>query len=162
MTHSSLAIANEFLKRAQAEGKELTQMHVQKLVYIAHGWNLATNNEPLIDEQFQAWDYGPVAPGLYQALKRYGAGPVTRLIRKGDDTPWPTDDGDEPVSAQLLPSELRSIDQVWAEFKDFAAFQLSALTHQGRSPWVQAHRLQRSGPISNNSIQQYFSELSDP
>ena len=81
MSHSSLAIANEFLKRAQNDGIPLTHMHVQKLVYIAHGWNLAVNNEPLIDESFVAWDYGPVAPSLFQALRRYGAGTVTRLIR---------------------------------------------------------------------------------
>ncbi len=134
-------------------------MHVQKLVYIAHGWNLAVNNEPLIDEPFQAWDYGPVVPSLYRALRRYGADPVARLIRVGDvnDT---YDESD--VVARLEPAEVRVIDQIWNDFKGFEAFQLSALTHKERSPWhVTMHAKGKNQPIANNDIQGYFSQLAD-
>lgn len=161
MSHSSLAVANEFLKRAFAEGKQLTHMHLQKLVYIAHGWHLALHNEPLVDEQFEAWDFGPVAPDLYQALKRYGSRHVTRLVRHGDETPFPDDDGDT-ATARLDASEIAVIDQIWDEFKTFEAFQLSALTHKDRSPWHQYFQKGlKNQPISNNSIQTYFSELAD-
>lgn len=161
MAHSSLAIANEFLKRAQAEGKALSHMHVQKLVYIAHGWNLALHNEPLIDEPFQAWEFGPVAPGLYRALKRYGSGNVTRLIRQGDDTSFHDDDGDT-VRARLSQQDEDVINQVWDEFKKYEAFQLSALTHQPRSPWRKFYsEAKRNQPIPNNSIQDYFAEIAD-
>ncbi len=45
----STEIANEFLKMNGAMGR-LTQMHLQKLVYIAHGWKLALVGEPLADD----------------------------------------------------------------------------------------------------------------
>ena len=163
MSHSSLSIANEFLKRAQAEGRVLTNMHVQKLVYIAHGWNLAVNNEPLIDEPFQAWDFGPVAPELYQAMKRYGSGPITRLLRYGDETPYDFSDAGETATSSLLAPERDVIDQVWNDFKSYEAFQLSALTHEKRSPWFDVYYSRgRSAPIANNKIQEYFQELADP
>lgn len=162
MTHSSMAIANEFLKRAQAEGRSLTHMHVQKLVYIAHGWHMAINNEPLVDEQFQAWDYGPVLPSLYRALKQYGSGTVPRLLRRGDDTPFFYDDDGDTIISRLNEPERSSIEQVWNEFKDFAAFQLSALTHKEGAPWKGAiDRYGRNAPIANNAIQDYFTQLAD-
>ena len=162
MTHASAAIANEFLKRAQAEGRPLTHMHLQKLIYIAHGWNLAVNNEPLVDEQFQAWEFGPVSLSLYRALKSYGSGHVTRLIRQGDETPGRLEDDGEAIIAKLEVSEKDIIDQIWGEFREYKAFQLSALTHKNESPWDKAFK--RGGQntlIPNNDIQDYFSVLAD-
>src|SRR5690625_4422121 len=43
----------------------ITTMKLQKLVYIAQGWALATLDRPLFDEKFKAWTYGPVATALY-------------------------------------------------------------------------------------------------
>ncbi len=140
MAHPAAAIANEFLKRAQAEGRQLTHMHMQKLVYIAHGWNLAVNNEPLIDEPFQAWDYGPVVPSLYRALREYGAGPVGRLIKVGDvfDTYDETD-----LTARLEPSEVRVIDQIWNDFKGFEAFPIISTYAQRTFSLVHHNALER-------------------
>jgi len=44
-------------------------MKLQKLVYYAHGWHLALNNEPLIDEQVECWQYGPVISSLFHEFK---------------------------------------------------------------------------------------------
>lgn len=162
MAHAAAAIANEFLKRSFAEGVPLTNMHVQKLVYIAHGWNLAVNNEPLVDEPFLAWEFGPVSPSLYRALRRYGPGRVPRLVRRGDETADYDDDG-EPYSARLERSEEDVIDQIWNEFKGYEAFQLSALTHKDGSPWkIAFDRGGRNTPIANNAIKDYFDVLADP
>ena len=149
MTHMAMAIANEFLKRALADGVSLTNMHVQKLVYIAHGWNLAVNNEPLIDEPFLAWDYGPVARSLFDAMRPYGAGRIPRLLRKGDDTPNIQSDDGDTVFANLTGREADAIDQIWREFKNFKAFQLSELTHKPGSPWSSAYRKGQNvlGPV---------------
>ena len=136
-------------------------MHVQKLVYIAHGWNLAVNNEPLIDESFVAWDYGPVVLTLFQALRRYGAGTVARLIRNGDDLPNDYGVGAEPVTTKLSLAENQVIDQIWNEFKNFKAFQLSELTNKSGSPWEKSYKKGMNVLIPNQKIQDYFSVLAD-
>ena len=79
----SVAIANEFLRRAGKAG--LTQMQIQKLVYFAHGWNLALSNEPLTTDSPQAWNYGPVYSDLYDHTKYFGRGQIDRPITPDDD-----------------------------------------------------------------------------
>ena len=46
--HRPEAVANRFLELAGDEG--LTQLQIQKLVYIAHGWTLALYDQPLTRE----------------------------------------------------------------------------------------------------------------
>ena len=41
MTYSAKAIANEFLNFAKQDNIEISQMKLQKLVYISHGFCLA-------------------------------------------------------------------------------------------------------------------------
>ena len=72
--HRPEAIANEFLRRAGSNG--LTQMQLQKLVYIAHGWTLAIRNEPLVNARLEAWERGPVYPELAKNIAHAGAEPI--------------------------------------------------------------------------------------
>jgi uncharacterized phage-associated protein len=155
------AIANEFIERAKKEGRTLTNMQLQKLPYIAHGWALALLDEPLIADTPAAWDYGPVYRRLYNALRKYGSGDVTDLIHQNDWTPFPgllTPKG-EPVRAKLSKREEELIDVVWNSYKDLSAFHLSSLTHQADSPWTLARAQGQNAPISNEMIKAHFVEL---
>lgn len=158
--HSSLAIANEFLRRARHERRPLSHMHLQKYVYLAHGWTIAVTGRPLIEEPFEAWDYGPVVRKLYNALRIYGPGEVKRFIRYGDDTLSRQDDAGEAFEA-LDEREAAIIDRVWKSYKGFQAFQLSALTHAERSPWdvTFAGGEGKSRFINNDIIGDYFANL---
>jgi uncharacterized phage-associated protein len=62
--HSPLAIANEFILRAEHAGKQLTHMQLQKLVYLAHGWGLAVTGDPLIEDEFEAGISAPSIDGF--------------------------------------------------------------------------------------------------
>jgi len=158
MTHSSLAIANEFLDRARKDRRKLTHMHLQKPVYLAHGWNLAVNGRLLIEDEFEAWEYGPVIRKLYNALSKYGKSSISRLIKWGDDSPFPHD-GTEVALVELEPDELAVIDKVWDTYRGFEAFQLSALTHAKESPWSKFYEPGKNRVIDNNIIWDYFAEL---
>jgi uncharacterized phage-associated protein len=54
----------------------LSNLQMQKILYIAHMFYMGKHGEPLVDERFQAWDYGPVLPKLYEKIKFYGREPV--------------------------------------------------------------------------------------
>lgn len=55
----------------------VTNLKLQKILYIAHMIFMGKNGgTPLIFDRFQAWDYGPVVPELYQEVRMYGSGPI--------------------------------------------------------------------------------------
>lgn len=160
--HSSLAIANEFIKRAQGNpAREVTQMKLQKLVYLAHGWSLAGVGKPIIADSIEAWDYGPVIPKLYHALKTYGKHPIRELLRWGQDTDFVFDD-DGIAHEPLETEEQVVIDQVWNTYGRYPAFKLSALTHQEGTPWTQKFVKGRNNPIPNELIRDHFTNLLAP
>ncbi len=160
MPHSSLAIANEFLRRAREIDRSLTQMKLQKLVYIAHGWCLAFSKSPLIEDRIEAWEFGPVIRRLYDATSRYGRSPVSRFIKWGDDTPFRSDDGEEAFD-QLSDPEQRIVDDIWEHYGDLEAFQLSDLTHQDGTSWAQVFEHGKNRVISDESIREHFAALAD-
>ncbi|WP_128546658.1 Panacea domain-containing protein [Larkinella soli] len=149
---SALTIAKQFINRAIAEGKPLTPMKLQKLIYLAHGLHLARHKTPLIREKIQAWSYGPVIPDVYGRFKRFGNNPIT--------TPMPPGDWDEELDAQAQDS----IHFAWDIAKDFNAIQLSNWTHVEGSPWFQSVSRNEGGlidqePIDNDVIKDYFTEI---
>jgi uncharacterized phage-associated protein len=119
MATSARAVANEFLRLAEEDGRALTPLQIIKLVYIAHGWMLALYQRPLIIDRIEAWKYGPVIPKLYHDMKAYGAGSVPGQL---PDT--------FPHSKPLDAQERDLISQVYNIYGRKNGVQLSALTDQ--------------------------------
>lgn len=156
--HSSLAIANEFIDRARRARRPITHMHLQKFVYLAHGWNLAVNSNALIEDPVEAWEFGPVVRRLYDALRSFGSAAIANPIGWGADTDFRSDDRG-PARARLLPEESAVIDRVWDVYGGYEAFQLSALTHAPGTPWERTYQRGRNHIIEQHRIQDYFSEI---
>lgn len=161
---TSPQIANEFLKMDGALGR-LTQMHLQKLVYIAHGWKLALVGEPLADDVIEAWDYGPVFPDLYEHTKYNGKIPFSRLIARTDGNPFAFFDKDHvntPYSADLSNTDREILSRVWKKYGRLSAFKLSDLTHKPNTPWFKAfHNHGKRSKIDDSEIQIHYSRLAD-
>jgi uncharacterized phage-associated protein len=137
MPYESIAVANYLIERASVDAEALTPMKVQKLVYFAHGWNLAIRNEPLLNERIEAWKYGPVVPQLYRQLKEYGSRgipePVKVLRFKGMriSVVVPTIQDYEEYARETK----QLLDRIWEVYGRYTAIQLSNATHAPGSPW---------------------------
>ena len=163
MPHKPVAIANEFLRMPGALGS-VTQMQLQKLTYIAHGWNLAINGEPLTDVEPEAWTYGPVYPSLYEHTKYYGKSPVTREITSGDTDLYRFFGNGKPedqpaYSANLSVREREVIRIVWEKYGSVSGVKLSEMTHQQNSPWFKAYMRGRGEVLRNSEIKSHYEEL---
>ena len=59
----------------------VTNLKLQKILYIAQMVHMGRNDGcPLMKAQFEAWDYGPVSPVLYQKVKAFGAKPIPNVF----------------------------------------------------------------------------------
>lgn len=141
------AIANEFLK---LEGGPMNQMRLQKLVYIANGWNLAINGEPLTDARIEAWDGGPVYRSIWNHIRDFGYNVKDRFFGMQG----------ERFKANLSDKEKAVISHVWKRYSGYTGLQLSKLTHQEGTPWSNAYFGKgRNAPLDQDEIRQHFVEL---
>ena len=58
----------------EASGWRVTNLQLQKILYIAHMVYAGKNNGKrlIADDDFEAWDYGPVLSGLYHRISVFG------------------------------------------------------------------------------------------
>jgi uncharacterized phage-associated protein len=152
--YNSFQIANFFLKSGQDTGTEITPMKLIKLCYIAHGWYLGFNNEPLLTETVYAWKYGPVIDTLYDEFKEYGSTPIKELY-----TTAPFEDK-PPMAGKDVEEFLTAI---WRGYGKFDGVQLSAMTHQRGTPWYrvwneEGGKDKRHVPIPNNYIEEHYKQ----
>jgi uncharacterized phage-associated protein len=150
--YDSRAVANAILHYADETGKRLTPMQLIKLVYLANAWSLALLGHKLINEDVQAWQYGPVIPTVYRAFNRFGSAPVTGFARD----PFT----DLEYTADLDKDELKVVRAVVDSYGHMHAFQLSAKMHEADTPWSKTYN--EKGPysvISPALIKEHFLEL---
>lgn len=158
MVVPTIAVANYFVGKAQAEGVPITPMKLLKLVYIAHGWSLALRNSPLIGEEIQAWKYGPVVESVYQDFKHYGRSNIARQKAVFDAS-------GEYVIPTISESDLAIfLDNVWKAYKHLDGFQLSAITHQKDTPWYKTWvdnggSEYRGAAIPQSTIAEHYRQL---
>ena len=124
MMYNVLEIANKIIAKgcedANNGGELISNMKLQKLLYYMQGFHLAYFDEPLFNEEIEAWMYGPVVPVMYEYFQGYDNNGITY-------------DG-EVIS--LMPKEERLFNDVFRVYGKFSAIGLMNLTHK-ESPWAQ-------------------------
>lgn len=127
-----------FLSYHKLQGS-LTPLKLQKLLYLAQGWSYVWDNRPLFQNEFEAWQYGPVNVEVYEYYKRYGRAEIP--VSEGRFIPRMDDDARE------------TLDAVWERYCSSSAFELVELTHT-QKPWIKAYS--DNVGIKNSEIKSYF------
>ncbi|MDX6806441.1 Panacea domain-containing protein [Terrihabitans rhizophilus] len=157
--YDAKAVANAILEKSFQEKKPVSPLKLQKLLYYAHGYYSAAAGVPLIDQPFEAWEYGPVVPSLYREFRHCGNSPINSLA---SDYSWELEDfcPVPPVSDDR--KMRRVIDFVWEAYGDYSPIELSEMTHQPDSPWDRTRKKNKgikNADISQEMIEAYFSPL---
>lgn len=141
-------IAKAMLEEANGLGLSLTNLKLQKLLYLAHGSMLAKFDRPLIGEQFSAWKYGPVLESLYHDLKLFGSNPI--------QTDNAFLNGWEPLPENAQ-DERNVIRAILNQFGRRSAGALVELTHREGGPWAAIFdEFTNNLTIDDGAIKEYF------
>ena len=125
----------------------ITAMKLQKLVYYCQAWSLVWDENPIFDEEVQAWRHGPVVSELYHAYK--GQFQISELENGSENN--------------LTDDEKETIDSVLETYGDKSSQWLSDLTHM-ENPWIDARKglpldSASQKEISHASMMEYYSSL---
>lgn len=137
----ALDIANYFVERS---GYTKTNLQVQKMTYIAHGYMLAIHDIPLIEDRVEAWQHGPVIPKIYHEYKKWKSAVIGRIRY----TPKPFNDKE----AELLRA-------VFANYGKYCGYYLSQITHHDgdvKTPWMQCYVPGANAYIPNEITKRYY------
>jgi uncharacterized phage-associated protein len=152
-------IANFFLDRASERHVEITQITLQKVLYFAHAWFLARQDVPLVDEQFEAWPYGPVLRSIHEQFRQCGDEPIriraTRLNFVSGQT--------ERAEYSFDASTVGALERIFDFYSRYEPFALVEMTHEAGGPWDRVFREGRATArvgmiISNTEIREHFAK----
>lgn len=120
MPVSVLAAAKRMGERS---GWSLSNLELQKMLYIAQMFHIGETGQPLVLGNFEAWDYGPVHPTLYHRIKIFGADPVKNIFHSVSDI---ADSAPEAVT----------IDSAVEQLSGSQPGELVAITHSDIGAWA--------------------------
>jgi uncharacterized phage-associated protein len=122
----------------------VSNLSLQKILYILHMFYAGTHDgKRLVEEQFEAWDHGPVVPELYHKLKGFGASPVRDIFLRsnpiGDVSVTKLLDGSLPTLLSKKPAEL------------------VAITHQPHGAWARRYRsgLRHTSILQSDIVEEF-------
>lgn len=122
---------------SQNDGEGLSNLKLQKLCYYAQGFHLAFFNEPLFNEEIEAWAHGPVIPELYHRFKVFGNSSIHS----------------EGYPIALSHQQGKLIEEIYEVFGQYSAWKLRNMTHE--EPTWANHEVY-ADVIPKQELQDYF------
>lgn len=119
----------------------MTNLRLNKLLYFAQAASINTLGYFIIDEDFEAWKFGPVVPSIYEHYKEYGR---HGIINEAFDR-----------HALSRKEQLYLLD-VLRKYSDRSTASLVNESHKPHSPW-EASYSKDNKVISKRQIQSFFS-----
>ena len=150
------SLANLILDWSDQKEINISHMKLQKIVYFCHADFLVSFETPLILQQFEAWEYGPIIPSLFDEFKLFGATPITGRASRFDPVSCHRECA-PPCLLGEFESPVRASFEVYARY---TAATLSNMSHMERGPWDAAlKRFERGSPkgrsIENDLIAKF-------
>lgn len=124
----------------------MTNLRIQKLLFLAQGWALARYDKLLFADNIEAWDFGPVVPQIYQRLKTSGSDKIKGVM-------------DDDYASHFSEQEAMLLIDVLNAYDIYSTSGLVSLTHQRGTPWEKVYVKGKNNIIPTDSIRDYFKTL---
>lgn len=73
---TALDLSKYILHKCTVENKPISNLQLQKILFFAQKAVLQKYDEPLFNEELEAWRFGPVSPEVYYKYKGYGSSDI--------------------------------------------------------------------------------------
>lgn len=127
-SHVTIEVFRAAKHLGRLSGWKLSNLEMQKLIYLAHMIHLGQAKRPLVHGDFEAWELGPVHPDLYHFLKSFGASPVTNRLGMFDYFEELSDG-----------EEMQVLDNGFQAFPSGSGAKLVHVTHSSPSAWLEVY-----------------------
>ena len=101
------------------DSEYITNLKLQKLLYYAQGYFLAKRDDPLFQEDFLAWEHGPVVKKIYDKYKVNGASGIVY---------------EKDFDVEMNEETEEILEEVYEEYGQYTAWKLRNMTHE-EEPW---------------------------
>lgn len=127
----SMLLAEYILER----GGKMSHLKLQKILYYIQALHLAYFDQPIIEDEFQAWLHGPVSRRIYDQIKGVSILYTEINYDVSTEGPRPSD----LLKEQLTEDQLDLVNEVIEEYGQLTSSQLERLTHS-EDPWINARK----------------------
>ena len=128
------------------QNKEINHLKLQKILYYIQAWNLALLNEPLFEEDFEAWLHGPVIRKVWDEYKGHSV-----LIGELSEQ-------NENINLKFTEDQEDVIEDVIDAYGNKSGYYLESLTHQ-EDPWKNARKQGENTIIKKEEMKKYYRNL---
>jgi len=125
------ALANWFVARFLSANRPVTNLSLNKILYLAVERGMIEKNILLSPAKIEAWNYGPVFREIYHASKQAGREPITESFKTFDLS---TREFVAPVAA-FTDEDVSFFEGIFADYGALSPTKLVDLTHEEGSPW---------------------------
>lgn len=141
----AIDVANIFIAKYGSQAV-LSNLSLNKLVYFAQVESVRCFGEPLFEDGIEAWEYGPVEPSVYHALKSHGS---RRIL-----------DPTGPVPDDRRAEEI--VDATFAKYGQMTAYDLVDLSHREGGAWRATYVPGADREITANDILRSADGVAEP
>jgi len=133
------------INMADMQDSDLTNLKLQKLLYYAQGHYLAEFGKPLFDNDFVAWQHGPIIEDIYHDFKYNGSNLIGYKI--GDQKKYDCFNFLKDKEASKL------LEKTSEYYSQYSPWKLRNMSHE-EEPWknISIHDI-----ISKESLHKFFS-----
>lgn len=146
-TVDSVELAKYIICRMAQKGERISHLKLQKLLYYVQAWHIVYAEQPIFEEDFEAWLHGPVLRNVWNHYRTYST--------MFDSLPC-----EENFDVKLTDEQCEIIDDVLDEYGEKTGYYLECLTHVEK-PWQEARKKGENTLILKEDMLEYYSKLID-
>ena len=129
---------------------DISNLRLQKLLYFIQAYYIGVKNKSaLFNEDFEAWDFGPVVPCVYHEYKSFGGNDIPKINKYFEGMTIIKYD-----EKMILKTDRNNISHVIDMFKNDSTSRIVSITH-GQDPWINAYN-SLDKTIYKKDIKKYF------